>query len=154
MSIFQRCPLMPTRSKNGSAHKQFFRTLTWYLTLRRPIVLEVHVPVMPDLAQTLKLGSDHFENLTNFLAVPRMIISVRNLRIIFENCLIRWSRNKIWAKGEFEQKTTFLVFYKIIYLNGYLVVNYLPSWLILSNFFLTSVISYVTFGFRGNRDFA
>ena len=47
-----------------------------FLTLRRPNGQGVHVPVVPDLAQTLKVGSDYSENLTkvfdgakNFLKV-------------------------------------------------------------------------------------
>ena len=34
------------------------------LTLRRPNLLRVHVPVSPDLAKTVKVRSDHSENLT------------------------------------------------------------------------------------------
>ena len=51
--------------------KEFFKVgkiTQWnllYLTLRRPNVLGVHGPVSPDLAKTVKVRSDHSENLTN-----------------------------------------------------------------------------------------
>ena len=38
-----------------------------YLTLRRPKFIRVHVPVAPDLAKTVKVKSDHFENLAKVL---------------------------------------------------------------------------------------
>ena len=35
------------------------------LTLRRPNFIGAHVPVAPDLAKTVKVGSDHSKNLTS-----------------------------------------------------------------------------------------
>ena len=40
--------------------KEYFYTK---LTLRRPNIIGVHVPVAPDLAKTVKVKSDHLENL-------------------------------------------------------------------------------------------
>ena len=37
------------------------------LTLRRPNFIGVHVPVAPDLAKTVKVKSDHSENLAKVL---------------------------------------------------------------------------------------
>ena len=39
--------------------------LNFKSTLRRQNVQGVHVPVLPDLAQTVNVASDHSENLTN-----------------------------------------------------------------------------------------
>ena len=38
-----------------------------WLTLRRPNFIGVHVPVAPDLAKTVKVKSDHSENLAKVL---------------------------------------------------------------------------------------
>ena len=43
----------------------FMKFGTLNLTLRRPNLLGVHGPVSPDLAKTVKVRSDHSENLTN-----------------------------------------------------------------------------------------
>ena len=40
------------------------KVLFLILTLRRPNLLGFHVPVSPDLAKTVKVRSDHSENLT------------------------------------------------------------------------------------------
>ena len=39
--------------------------IAYFSTVRRPNNHKVHVPVEPDMAQTVKLGSYHSENLTN-----------------------------------------------------------------------------------------
>jgi len=43
-----------------------FRLVRKSLILRRPIGKRVYVPVVPDLAQTVKVKSDHFEKFTKF----------------------------------------------------------------------------------------
>ena len=42
--------------------------------LWRPNVVELHVVVLPDPTQMVKVGSDHFENLTNALDRAEIII--------------------------------------------------------------------------------
>ena len=39
--------------------------LSGFLTLRRPNFIGTNVPVAPDLAKTVKMGSDHSQNSTN-----------------------------------------------------------------------------------------
>ena len=51
--------------KRSSITKNFFGKLT--LTLRRPNLIGVYAPVVPDLAKTVNVGSDHPENLTSFI---------------------------------------------------------------------------------------
>ena len=51
------------------------------LTLRRPNFIGVHVPVAPDLAKTLKVGSDHSENLTSVFDGAKNDIRSENSKI-------------------------------------------------------------------------
>ena len=39
----------------------------FFLTLRRPNFIGAHVPVAPDVAKTVKVRSDHSENLAKVL---------------------------------------------------------------------------------------
>ena len=47
----------------------------------------VHVPIVPDLAPTVKLASDHSENLTKVFGGAKIVFSVKNSRIFFESCI-------------------------------------------------------------------
>ena len=47
-----------------------------FLTLRRPNFIGVHVPVAPDLAKTVKVKSDHSENLAKVLG------SAENMKLV------------------------------------------------------------------------
>ena len=58
------------------------------LTLRCVNDHGVHVPVVPDLAQTLKVGSDHSENLTMvFFLVLRIVFFESCLKLRFFNLI-------------------------------------------------------------------
>ena len=51
--------------KSEFSSEIIFNAMQSDLTLRRPKFIEVHVPVAPDLAKTVKVGSDHSKNLTS-----------------------------------------------------------------------------------------
>ena len=50
--------------KSEFSSEIIFNAMQSDLTLRRPEFIEVHVPVAPDLAKTVKVKSDHSENFT------------------------------------------------------------------------------------------
>ena len=53
-----------------------------FLTLRRPNFIGAHVPVAPDLAKTVKMGSDHSKNLTSvFYGAKNEKLSVKTIYI-------------------------------------------------------------------------
>ena len=59
-----KCPLESILKLYGRATAM---PPAWELTLRRPNLLGIHVPVSPDLAKTVKVKSDHCENLARVL---------------------------------------------------------------------------------------
>ena len=54
------------------------------LTLRRPNFIGAHVLVAPDLAKTVKMGSDHSKNLTS------VFYGAKNEKIEFQNYIYLW----------------------------------------------------------------
>ena len=62
---FDPCVRTCSQSLEGKTQWEEFYVIFFVLTLRRPNLLGAHVPVAPDLAKTVKVGSDHSENLTS-----------------------------------------------------------------------------------------
>ena len=62
------------------------------------------MPVVPDLAQTVKLASDHSENLIKGFRGAQIVFSVKNSRIFFESCM-----KLIYINIIFLKKVVFMV---------------------------------------------
>ena len=71
----------PGNFENNFSYSFYKVHIPWgrTLTLRRPNLIGAHVPVAPDLAKTVKAGSDHSEKLTSVLN------SARNGELRFKN---------------------------------------------------------------------